>query len=169
MSFLDVFKAPQANHEQIARAGEELILLLYNAPQTIKSLDDLRYQRYNKQITGKKLTSIKGVELKALPATCDAAKYHSYRAYYQVQQWLGNDVSPAEWGWERDPQSGNLRPLVKDKPAAPDKVLRLISCGCKQGCKKSCTCKNARLPCTALCSGCNGISCANCENAESDL
>ena len=34
-----------------------------------------------------------------------------------------------------------LIPVVKDKAAAPDKILKLISCGCKQGCTDTtCVC-----------------------------
>ena len=103
-----------------------------------------------------------------LPPTSDAAKYHSYRAYYQVQQWLGNELPPTEWGWTRISQNENLVPVVKDKPAAPQKVLKLISCGCKQGCNRNCKCRKAGLLCTPLCSGCNGTDCTNSEHEESD-
>ena len=59
----------------------------------------------------------------------------------------------------------NLVPFVKDRAETPDKVLKLISCGCKQGCSdKSCSCVNAGLKCTILCSGCNGRDCDNCEH-----
>ena len=34
----------------------------------------------------------------SLPTTNDAAKYHSYRVYHQVQTWLGNILDPTEWG-----------------------------------------------------------------------
>ena len=168
LSFLDVFKSADSTHDQISTAGETFLLRIYNAPITTKSLDELRYVRYNNQITSKKLTAVSGVELKALPPTSDAAKYHSYRAYYQVQQWLGNELPPTEWGWTRISQNENLVPVVKDKPAAPQKVLKLISCGCKQGCNRNCKCRKAGLLCTPLCSGCNGTDCTNSEHEESD-
>ena len=58
-----------------------------------------------------------------------------------------------------------LIPVVKDKAAAPDKILKLISCGCKQGCTdKICVCVKAVMSCTILFSGCNGRDCTNVEN-----
>jgi len=170
LSFLDVFKAKTSTHEEIKVAGEMLLLRAYTAPATVDSLDELRYVRYKKQVAKKSLTAGTGFDLKSLPPTTDAAKYHSYRAYFQVLKWLGNtDVSPTDWGWTTDAQSGHLVPIVKDQAAAPDKVLKMISCGCKQGCNRSCKCKKAGLLCTILCSGGNGTDCSNCGRDESDV
>ena len=164
MSFLDVFKRPHSTPKEIAMSGERFLLLLYKAPVTCKTLDDLRFWRYKKQVNEKKLTSASGLELRTLPPTSDAAKYHCYRAYLQVQQWLGINMDPTEWGYMRD---SYLVPIIKDKPAAPDKVLRLISCGCKQGCTdKTCVCVKAGMFCTILCSSCNGRDCANIEHVH---
>lgn len=166
LSFLDVFKSKDSTHDQIASAGEKFLLIVYNAPQTTQTLDDLRYANYKKQVNKKSLTSATGLELRALPPTSDSAKYQSYRAYYQIQKWLGNYLNPTDWGWMRNEY---LIPVVKDKAAAPDKILKLISCGCKQGCHKTCMCRKAGMFCTILCSGCNGRDCTNLENVESDF
>ena len=126
------------------------------------TLDDLRFINYKKQVNRKKLTSASGLELRALPPTSDSPKYQSYRSYHQVQKWLGNDNDPTVWGYVRDTY---LIPVVKDKAAAPDKILKLISCGCKQGCTdKTCVCVKAGMFCTILFSGCNGRDCTNVEN-----
>ena len=141
---------------------------IYNAPANAAILDDLRYINYKRQASSKSLTAKTGFELKALPPTSDAAKYHSYRAYYQVQQWLGNsEISSEEWGWTQTDQG--LVPKVKDKAEVPDNVLKMISCGCKQGCKGNCTCKQEGFFCTIMCTGCNGIACANCGRDENDV
>ena len=133
---------------------------------TSETLNDLRYANYKKQVNKKGFTAATGLELKALPPTSDLAKYHSYWAYYQVQKWLGNDIiSPTDWGWAR---SEHLIPIIKDQAAAADKILKLISCGCKQGCSRNCKCRKAELFCTILCSGCNGRDCANIENVEAN-
>ena len=84
MSFLTVFKEKNSTNKQIEDAGERLILKIYNAPANAASLDDLRYINYKRQASSKSLTAKTGFELKALPPTSDAVKYHNYRAYYQV-------------------------------------------------------------------------------------
>ena len=43
LSFLDVFKANNSRKEQIASAGEKFLLLMYNAPKTCQSLNNLRF------------------------------------------------------------------------------------------------------------------------------
>ena len=147
-----------------------MLLLMYNAPDTINSLDDLRYVYYKKQVLAKNIETGSGFDLRALPPTSDAAKYHSYRAYLQVQQWLGNtDILPTDWGWNRSAQTDHLVPISKDYAAAPEKVLKMISCGCKQGCRRNCRCVKAGLLCTVLCSGCNGLECANSGHEENEV
>ena len=36
-----------------------------------------------------------------LPPTKKAALQHFKRVYLQVQQWLGEKLSPNEWGWKQ--------------------------------------------------------------------
>jgi len=36
--------------------------------------------------------------LVALPPTSAAAREHSFRVYHQMQQWLGVELPPTEWG-----------------------------------------------------------------------
>ena len=160
LSYLNAFISRDSSRDQIASAREKFFLALYNAPKKLKTLDDLRYESYKKRVR-KSLTSKTGFELKSLPPTSDSAKYHSYRAYYQIQLWLGNkQINPTDWGWVRNEYY--LVPIIKDRAAAPDKVLKLISCGCKHGCSdKSCFCVKAGLKCSILCSGCNGRDCSN--------
>ena len=38
--------------------------------------------------------------LAAFPPTSAAVRQHSLWTYLQVQQWLGRDLPPAEWGWK---------------------------------------------------------------------
>ena len=82
---LDVFQRSDATHDEIARAGEQFLLRLYGAPKTCNSLDKLRYIQYMQ-----KISKISGTfQLKSLPPTSAAAKFHSYRAYYAVREWQG--------------------------------------------------------------------------------
>ena len=65
-----------------------------------------------------------------MPPTSDAAKYHSFRVYYQTQVWLGNiDIRAEEWGWNRNGK--HLIPCTMDKIPAPDTLLKVIRCKCK--------------------------------------
>ena len=47
------------------------------------------------------------------PPTATAAKFHSYRAYLAVQQWIGNKLCPTDWGWQY--RDGGLVPLTTDQ------------------------------------------------------
>lgn len=97
----------------------------------------------------------------AVPPTSAAAKQHSYRTYLTVQQWMGNNLSPTEWGWRSE--NGTLVPVETDKPVAPDTLLNMVSCGCKSdGCNSmTCSCKKLGLFCTSMCSKCSGQTCNN--------
>lgn len=130
---LDVFHQPSSSHEEVARVGEQFLLKLYGAVQST-SLDMLRYVLYMRQV-GRKSVYSSGVNLESLPPTSAATKYHSYRAYLAVQQWSGNELAPTEWGWKV--QDGRLLPVATDQPVPPDRVLRMISCGCIIGCGKN--------------------------------
>lgn len=56
-------------------------------------LNDLRYLCFKSSSTKK------AFNLAMLPPTELAAKQHTFRAYYQVQQWLGKSLDPTQWGW----------------------------------------------------------------------
>ena len=154
---LHVFKKPDAIHDEIAMAGEIFVLKLYNVNQLSTTLDELRFVLYMQKMK----TSYNSFQLESLPPTSPAVKYHAYRAYYAVQEWLGNgrSLQPTEWGWELD--DNMLIPVLTDRPEAPQSVLRMVSCGCKTGCGKRCKCRQAGLACTPMCSSCIGRNCTN--------
>ena len=160
-SFLDIFQAADASHEQIAMAGERFVLKLYNAKEICPSLDDWRYLKYHQVMkqNKKKKTGLTSFRLESLPPTSAAMKYHSYRAYLTVQEWLGNPLLANDWGWESI--DGMLSPICTDRPAATHSILRMVSCGCKTGCGKRCSCRKAGLDCSPMCSSCIGQSCSN--------
>ena len=168
--FLDIFKANYASHDQIWRAGEMFVLMLYKAKKTCKSLDNCRYFSYMRMMKAsqKKISySVGSVQLETLPPTSAAMKYHAYRAYFAVQEWLGNSLQATDWGWELN--DGTLTPIYTDRPAASDSVLRLVSCGCKKGCGKRCSCRKAGLDCSAMCSTCIGQICTNALPLDGDI
>ena len=90
---------PEADAEDIAKAGEEFLLALYGA-SAFQTLDDFRLNAFRKK-NAKKSTN-KVFQMASLPPTCAAARQHSFRTYCQVQQWLENDIDPAKWGWIPD-------------------------------------------------------------------
>ena len=100
-------------------------------------------------------------QLQSLPPTSSAAKYHSLRIYYADQEWLGNmhTLNPTDWGWKV--QDETITPVLTDLEIAPDRVLRIVSCGCKKACQMWCKCRKAGLFCTSMCSTCIGQICAN--------
>ena len=137
---------------------------MYNANRLSTTLDWLRFVLY----TQKMKKSSSSFQLESLPPTSAAAKYHAYRAYFAVQEWLGNarSLQPTDWGWEL--HDGMLTPILTDKPLASGHVLGMVSCGCESGCGMKCTCRKAGLNCTVMCSTCIGKICTNACPSESD-
>ncbi|GBP85485.1 hypothetical protein EVAR_89629_1 [Eumeta japonica] len=70
-----------------------------------------------------------------------AAEQHCYRAYYQLQTWLGNELTVTDWGWKKHERG--IMPKLTEMELIPR----------KHG-----------LKCTNLCSNCHGSEkCANVE------
>ena len=66
----------------IAETGEKLLVDIYNGNDG-DTLDKFRLVKYHEKVS----TGSKQVQPKVLPPTSVAAKYHSYRVFYQVQEW----------------------------------------------------------------------------------
>jgi hypothetical protein len=64
----------------IIEAGEKALVSLYGG-RADNTLDKLRYQRFWEKVT----SSLATVQVRGLPPTSAAAKYHSLRVYLQVQ------------------------------------------------------------------------------------
>ena len=157
-SFLNIFKSESATHEEIARAGEQFVLKMYRAKATCKTLDDWRYILYLRMMKSKKKKK-STIHLQNLPPTSAAAKYRAYRVYFTVQQWLGRSLQPTDWGWRCS--DGVLVPILSDRPVASNSILNMVSCSCKTGCGKKCSCRKAGRDCTVMCSMCMGQNCTN--------
>ena len=86
-----------SSNEDIVQSGEVALVLLYGGSED-ERLDALRYKRFRENVA----SSTKYVEARSLPPTSAAAKFHSLRVYYQVQEWKGHasDMDPEEWGWK---------------------------------------------------------------------
>ncbi|KAJ8417704.1 hypothetical protein AAFF_G00225470 [Aldrovandia affinis] len=124
-----VFDTQSASTAEVVSAGENALLCLYNGKPG-EGLDSLRHKRFCEKVA----TSTSHVQPQSLPPTSAAAKYHSLRVYYQVQQWKGtvDELLPQEWGWKES--DGGLVPVQTDLPPAPLELLRVIRCTCKTDC-----------------------------------
>ena len=58
-------------------------------------------------------TMKKRLQPERLPPTESAIKYHSFRVYLQMQQWLGVDLDETLWGWKKE--NDVLVPIKTDK------------------------------------------------------
>ena len=82
------------------------------------TLNSLRRKLFGDKVA----KSLKSVDIKRLPPTDAAAKYHSYRVYLQTQIWVGNvALKPEDWGWNI--QCESLLPERMDSRPAPDILL----------------------------------------------
>ena len=100
---------------------------------------------------------------RSLPPSSNAAKLHSLRVFFTIQEGLGNFLDPTEYGYYvRD---NRIEPITSSDPVAPLELLKTIVCNCnKSRCSGGkCTCKSYGLNCTEFC-GCND----KCENLDRD-
>ena len=146
---------------------EQFVACLYNKPD-VDEINELRYQ----------LFCANPSKSSSLPPTKDACAlyWHIKRAKYQAALWrraLSVDPfpSPDGHGWQvlapnhaTDPTAV---PVLVSKsisePAAPGRVLELVSCKCTTGCTtQRCRCRKSNLHCSAAC------SCTNCSNSTEE-
>ena len=156
------FLLANAAPEDIEEAGRKIICLIYDDKNTEFNLNEIRLKKFEQNV----IKSVKIVNVQKLPPTNSAAKYHSYRVYYQVQVWLGNEtIQATDWGWELI--NGNLYPKKMDTPPAPEALMKIIKCGCTLNCDTNrCTCKKNGLFCTDLCDNCDSSICRNIEDSN---
>ena len=88
-----VFKEIDSSQTIITK-GIRFLLAVYGAPKKINCIDKYRYLTFAKNTRNKKQ-----VQLSCLPPTSAFAHQHLYRAFYQVQAWLRNQLNPEDWGW----------------------------------------------------------------------
>ncbi|CAG9769757.1 unnamed protein product [Ceutorhynchus assimilis] len=56
--------------------------------------------------------------LATLPPTADSAEQHVLRTYFQIQEWIGNNLDPLQYGWKKNKQ-GNLIPVQCKEAVVP--------------------------------------------------
>ncbi|XP_049332864.1 uncharacterized protein LOC111197609 isoform X2 [Astyanax mexicanus] len=125
-----------------------------------KNVNDARYKAF--------CMSSSALPELSMPPTSDALYQHCKRANYQaavMRHSLKSKIcapSPIGNGWHLE--NGELAVTWMTKLPAPESVLQVVHCSCKQGkCETGrCSCMSARLCCTDLC------KCQNCENVSKE-
>ena len=137
---------------------------LQNQSQQIK-LEELRVSAYKDMCAKGK------VQPERLPPTEGAVEQHSLRSYLQIQDWMSlecTSLDPKEFGWQRNTPEECYEPIGTTDAIAPDKLLNLISCGCKTGCNHQCSCKKNGIKCMSSCTVCRGSDCANAKQVTAE-
>lgn len=80
---IGIFKQHDAKPEDIADAETRFLVGLYRDDMDEETLEEVRYQPFAKSTTKSKFN------LASLPPTNDAARYHAFRTYHQIQKWYG--------------------------------------------------------------------------------
>ena len=100
---------------------------------------------------------IKKNNVQMIPPTRAALEQHVKRAVYQGCHVWGQTLLcnpqlpvPTDWGWNKV-DDGGYEPYWTTLPEAAKICQELVSCKCKKGCVRQCSCKKAALQCTALC------------------
>ena len=94
----DVFMKDKAHiKDDIIKARENVLVILYNG-EPGEELNALHFRKFQEKV----LKSYKYVNEGDVTPTSGAAKFHSLRAYYQVQVWRGKSgpLDPKKCGWE---------------------------------------------------------------------
>lgn len=161
----EVFNTYPATQNDVITAGEKALAIIYNGKST-DTLDSLRHQRFCEKVASK---SWQHVKPQTLPPTSEAAKFHSLRVYFQVQQWKRSEdnLDPMDWGWQKC--NDGFVPLQTTRAPAPENLLRIIRCNCKTDCSTTkCSCRKHNIECTPACGNCKGSGCTNASPFEDD-
>ncbi|CAB3240467.1 unnamed protein product [Arctia plantaginis] len=106
--------------------------------------------------------------LASLPPTRPALQEHTKWVYYQIQEWLGNQLEPENWGWKKCGfitgniiLPANMSPVMNPAPPAPEELLKSIHCSCQKCDTNRCTCRKSGIRYSELCKNCEGEICDN--------
>lgn len=135
---------------------ERFVCFLYNDPKC-ENVNELRYKIFCKA---------KNLQSHQLPPSRSALVNHLKRANFQAYLWkhaLDQNINktPNGQGWQI--KHDRLEIHWTDQPPAPEAVLTLVCCGCKEQCKTNrCSCVRNSLSYTEAC------SCEQCENTTGE-
>ena len=157
-----VFCDESSSKEQACAAGEKALITIYDGKEEV-ALEKMRYNVFCEKLVSAKTQ----IRPEVLPPTSAAAKYHSMRVYCQVMMWKGEEIDPSKWGWKVINDA--MIPRHTDLSCAPEELLKLISCHCKNVCSNMrCSCKKNGLAGSFGCGECRGVSCNNSMHPEHD-
>ena len=167
---LSVFKLMKKD-EEYRKAFEQIGQTLDIPEETQETLE-----RFVCQLYGSKTNNIsdlrylmfcaKGGEISShqLPPSHKSLYKHILRANYQAFIWrcsltkMENIPHPQGYGWKLN-NDNELQIDWNEENAAPDAVLELISCSCKNTCsQEKCSCASNSMECTDMC------KCKKCTN-----
>lgn len=144
--FRKLSDCPPAMNDTDISSIEKFTVHLYDKNCTTESINTFR----------KDLFSRKGRAVDRIPPTRHALIQHVKRSAFIAGHIGGSSLTtsgttevPTDWGWVR--AEGRLTPFWTDLPEISKACKELIKCGCRKGCKTTCMCKKASLPCTELC------------------
>ncbi|KAK2570384.1 hypothetical protein P5673_005186 [Acropora cervicornis] len=84
-----------------------------------------------------------------------------YRRFCEKWMGRGKNLNPEDWGWLRIQDRLHAR-TTDQLLSAPDNLLKVIRCTCKQECdSRRCSCRKFGIPCSFACSECRGVNCTN--------
>ena len=153
-----VFMTAESSKQEIRKAGEEVAGLLYGgAPH--EGINILRWRKF----VSKTSTGTSCVQIHTLPPTAEALYQHSLRVFFQCQEWLGRTLDAIDYGWKV--KVDKLFPVFTTAAPAPQELLTVIHCNCKQHCDTMrCSCRKNGLLCSIACGECHGVNCTNAED-----
>ena len=103
-----------------------------------ETMDSLRYRRFCEKVVKNTIL----VEIKSLPPTTTAAKFHSLHVHYQqVHLCIGNErtLQPLDWRWKVTDDM--MYAMMTEMPSVP-KLLKMIRKKCTTGCgRKNVSCR----------------------------
>jgi len=147
-----IFGHQDVSKENMTDVGEQFILSLYGARDSVQSLNELRYLN---------MMSTRYVPFERLPPTTRSAYFHCLRVHLQTSTWLSLRTVMDKEDSGFVVKNGELQPIITDMKPAPPELLQVIRCSCCKGEQLclSCSCSKKRLPCSIHCK-CGG----ECEN-----
>jgi hypothetical protein len=128
------------------KAAEIFIIKMYSPKSKLIYVDSLRAAMHNK------------VDHNMLPPTSDALHYHLLICLYQdnvastSNHPKSSTTKSTSVRWKAN-ANGNTVPVLMTREPMPSNCTELLSCNCKIGCNRRCTCKAMKIPCTEAC-GC---------------
>ena len=142
--FDSVLGEESATQTDLQKAGTSFFLSL-NCQKESTSLNAARHDIYRKRKNPP--------PLKSLPPTDANLALHVQRAHSQMLLWKAAeksdppDIQLTDYGWEVK-EHEHVMPAVSREPAAPSKLMDVISCSCKaegKACSGRCSCRSSGL------------------------